>query len=138
MNRALTLSTIALAGCAAHAGPPPRAPGPVMDPLMQLRVDVPEDKGPQRVEVLTREIAPGATIPWHIHDGTEVAVLVSGELESLVAGLPPERIERGGYVQFNRGVVHSARNPGEVPARVVITYILDRDAPQRRAAEPQQ
>lgn len=137
MIRRGLLACAALAGCAAATEPPPVvpvAPAPAMKPIMQYVYPVPEDHGPQRVEVLTRDVPAGATIPWHTHAGVEIVYVENGRMEALVAGQKPVPITAGGYFVFDRGLVHSGRNTGTGPARLVITYVLDKDAPQRTPA----
>jgi len=107
-------------------------------PAMDHTVQVPEDHGPQRVQVLTRDIPAGGAIGWHTHAGTEIAYVESGAMELRTAGLENRTLRAGESFVMPRDTAHSGRNTSDAPVRLVITYILDREAPQREAApEPQ-
>jgi quercetin dioxygenase-like cupin family protein len=88
------------------------------------------------VHVVTRDIPAGEAIPWHTHPGVEIAYVESGNVELEVAGKGKQVLSPGGHFMVPRGVVHSGRNVGSQPARLVITYVVDKDAPLRSPAEP--
>jgi len=44
-----------------------------------VRVDVPPNAKGMMVEVVERDVAPGETAGWHLHHGTEIAYVVSGD-----------------------------------------------------------
>lgn len=103
-------------------------------PAMDHTLAVPEDHGAQRVQVLTRDIPQGGAIGWHTHAGTEIAYVESGTMELRTAGLSDRVLGPGESFVMPRDTVHSGRNAGNGPVRLVITYVLDKDAPQREAA----
>lgn len=122
MIRALTI----LAATAAAA-----TPAPTGAPVTHATLDVPRNRGPQQVIVQTREFAPGASSGWHVHPGTEIAYVVSGEMElQLDSGVL--KLEPGDSFTAPRGVAHNGVNPGTVPAQVVITLVLDKGAAPRQ------
>ncbi|MCB2058900.1 MAG: cupin domain-containing protein [Novosphingobium sp.] len=101
---------------------------------MDVNFDVPQDMGIQLVSVMTRDIPPGGEVPWHTHPGVEIAYVEVGELELWMAGKPIRRLGPGDSFTALRGTVHGGRNVGEGPARLVITYVVDRDVPLRSSA----
>lgn len=105
---------------------------PVPQPL-DVHVDVPQDNGPQHVNVLTREFPVGGSSGWHVHPGVEIAWLQSGEMELHEAGKPVRRLQAGDHFVMPRGVAHNGVNIGAEPALVVITYVVDKGAPLRSA-----
>jgi quercetin dioxygenase-like cupin family protein len=121
--------TIVLA--AALAAPAASTPPP---PPMDVHFDVPQSKRPQHVNVLVREFPVGGSSGWHTHPGVEIAYLVAGEMTIEQAGQPTRRLRPGDSFLMPRGVAHNGANVGREPARLVITYVLDKDAPQRSAA----
>jgi quercetin dioxygenase-like cupin family protein len=105
-------------------------------PAILQTLDVPQDKGPQQVIVQVREFDPGASSGWHVHPGVEIAVVESGEMEMVTAG-GVRRLGPGDSFQMPRGTAHNGVNPGSVPARVVITLVLDKGAePRQSVAAP--
>jgi quercetin dioxygenase-like cupin family protein len=78
----------------------------------------------------------GGTSGWHVHPGVEIAYLLQGEMSLEEAGQPLRRLEPGESFMVPRGVAHNGVNIGKVPARLVITYLTDKDAPVRRPVEP--
>lgn len=101
-------------------------------PATLQTLDVPQDKGPQQVIVQTREFAPGAQSGWHVHPGVEMATVVSGEMEIVTAG-GVRRLGPGESFQMARGQPHNGVNPGAVPAKVVITLVIDKGAEPRQS-----
>ena len=127
MRKAITLA-LALAAPAAAA---PARPAP--PPPFDVRLDVPQDNGPQTVNTLTRTFPVGGASGWHVHPGTEVAYLLSGAMELRSANALPRRMRVGDHFVMPRGIAHNGINVGRVPAMVVITYVVDSGAPVRSA-----
>jgi quercetin dioxygenase-like cupin family protein len=105
-------------------------------PPMDIHLDVPQDKGPQHVEVLIREFPVGGTSGWHRHPGVEIAYLLQGEMTLEEEGQPLRKLKPGESFMVPRGVAHTGANIGAVPARLVITYVTDKDAPVRTSVDP--
>jgi len=118
---------------AAAPGKPTPAPPPPS--AFDVRVPVPDAHGAQDVNVLQREFPVGGASGWHVHPGIEIAYLLSGEMELRSEGVPPRRMKPGEHFVMSRGVRHNGINLGKVPARVMITYIVDRGAAVRTAAQ---
>jgi quercetin dioxygenase-like cupin family protein len=105
-------------------------------PATLQTLDVPQDKGPQQVIFQAREFAPGAQSGWHVHPGVEMATVISGEMEIVTAG-GVRRLGPGDSFQMPRGMVHNGINPGSVPAKIVITLVIDKGAePRQSVAAP--
>ncbi len=94
-------------------------------PSTDLHLDVPQDKGAQHVNVLTRVFPPGGTSGWHIHPGVEIATVISGEMELHQEGQPMRRMLPGDSFLMPRGQRHNGVNTGQQPARLLITYVTD-------------
>lgn len=90
----------------------------------------------QMVHVQTRDLPAGGSIPWHTHPGVEIAYVESGRVELKMAGGKVLQLEPGGHFVVPRGVVHAGRNIGEEPARLVLTYVIDKGAALRIPADP--
>ena len=132
MIRELTVAVTlvpALAGAA-----PVSAPLPASLPIATF--DVPQDKGAQEVQVVKREFPVGGSSGWHVHPGIETAYLLSGTMSLEMAGQPRMIQHPGDTFTVPRGVAHNGANIGKVPARLLITYVVDKGAPVRTAVPP--
>jgi quercetin dioxygenase-like cupin family protein len=118
---------------AAAAAAPARPAGQMPPPVPISTIDVPQDKGGQEVLVLKREFPVGASSGWHVHPGVEIAYVLSGEMALDRAGQPRLRLRAGDSFTALRGVAHNGTNVGKVPARLLITYVVDKGAPVRAA-----
>lgn len=125
--RALILFPLAfVAAVLIAASPPPSVPVTV------AQLAVPQDHGEQEVLVQARTFAAGAKAGWHVHPGTEIAYVVSGEMElRTVEGV--RRVKAGESFIMPRGTVHDGGNPGRKPARVMITLVVDKGVPPRES-----
>jgi quercetin dioxygenase-like cupin family protein len=75
------------------------------------------------------EIAAGTTVGWHTHPGDEISYLSEGEAELLIANQAPRKVKAGEGFVIPAGVVHSAKNHGTVPIKLVGIYVVDKDKP---------
>jgi len=75
------------------------------------------------------EVGPGMTGEWHTHPGDEVAYVLEGEAELLVAGQPPRKVAAGEAIVVPGGTVHTARNSGSAPVRALSIYVVDKSKP---------
>lgn len=122
-----------VSGCEQGA---PILPEAAPKPGVELAFEVPQGGAAQVVHVVTRDIPAGAAIPWHTHPGVEMAYIESGNVELELVGQDTLRLAPGDHFTVLRGTVHSGRNVGERPARLVLTYVVDNDAPLRSPADP--
>jgi quercetin dioxygenase-like cupin family protein len=92
------------------------------------RVDVP--LGVLHETVMgTAEIAPGGTTGAHTHFGVEMIVVLEGELDVMVDGAPAHRLKPGDSFQVPSGKVHDTKNVSDVPAKVVVTWMVEKGKP---------
>lgn len=125
--RALILAPLAFVATAlVAASPPPSVPVTVAE------LAVPQDHGEQVVLVQARTFAAGANAGWHVHPGTEIAYVVSGEMELRTAD-GVRRLKAGESFVMPRGAAHDGGNPGRKPARLVITLVVDKGVPPRES-----
>lgn len=113
------------AGASAAAAPPASVP------QTHAELDVPHGRA-QRVIVQSRDFAAGAESGWHVHPGTEVAYITSGQLEMRVKGKVTV-LNAGDSVTIPRGLAHNGVNHGPQTAKVVITLVVDKGAALRRS-----
>ena len=80
--------------------------------------------------VLARgEFNPGAAAPKHTHPGEEVAYVLEGQVVLEIEGKPPATLQAGDVFFVPAGTVHSAKNPGTTPAKILSTYIVEKGKP---------
>jgi quercetin dioxygenase-like cupin family protein len=75
------------------------------------------------------EIAPGAGAPRHTHPGDEISYVTEGQVELLIDGQPPRLIKAGESFVVPAGTVHGAHNAGDVPARLIGVYVVEKGKP---------
>jgi len=122
IQRTLGMILIALSCLApfhAHA----QAVGIKAKPLLRTSVSGDEHK---EALVLSIEFAPGATTGRHTHYGDEYATVLEGSLEIVSDGQAPRRINAGEAYHNERGVVHETKNTGNVPARIISVFVVDK------------
>lgn len=107
------------------------AAAPVPAPVTHATLDVPQDHGAQVVIVQSRDFPVRAEAGWHIHPGTETAVVISGQMEMITAG-GVRRYGPGESFTMPRGTPHNGINAGNETARVVITLVVDKGVPPRQ------
>lgn len=107
------------------------AAAPTPAPVTHATLDVPQDHGAQVVIIQSRDFPAGAEAGWHVHPGTETAVVISGEMEMITAG-GVRRYGPGESFTMPRGAAHNGVNTGKETARVVITLVVDKGVPPRQ------
>nr|AIA16145.1 Cupin domain protein [uncultured bacterium] len=103
-----------------------QAPGVVAKPL--LRTTLSGDDTKESV-MLAVEFAPGAGTGRHTHPGDEYTTVLEGTLELRADGREVRRVNAGDVYHNPRGLIHEARNVGDKPARVAITFVVDKGKP---------
>jgi quercetin dioxygenase-like cupin family protein len=116
MRSILLLLFAAFAATPATADPP------------DIHVDVPVRKGLE-VNVVEHDIAPGQTVGWHIHHGTEISYVLSGALNVQIAGGPIRHVVKGDTFEVDRDTPHRATNDGTETVALLITYLRDKAGP---------
>ena len=85
---------------------------------------------PGHEAVLARgEFTPGAAAPKHTHPGEEVAYVLEGQVTLEIEGKPPVTLQTGDVFFVPAGTVHSAKNAGTTPAKILSTYIVEKGKP---------
>lgn len=74
-------------------------------------------------------VAPHAVVVRHTHPGVEVGYCVSGTLIVSLAGQPDRTVKLGDSWAFTTGAPHSLANTGEVPAQLIVTYVVENNKP---------
>ena len=116
MRPVLLLILSALVAATAAAEPP------------DIHVDVPSRKGLE-VNVVEHDIAPGQSVGWHIHHGTEISYVLAGALNVQIAGGPIRHVVKGDTFEIDRDTPHRATNDGTETAALLITYLRDKAGP---------
>jgi quercetin dioxygenase-like cupin family protein len=89
--------------------------------------------GHEVVQQMT-ELAPGVVVAKHTHPGEEVTVVLEGTLLLEVVGKPATTLKSGQAFTVPAGAVHSVKSTGTVPAKLLVTYIVEKGKPLRTAA----
>jgi len=106
---------------------PPAPPSGVKRALLQ-RIDVPVS--PQHECVFgSAELAPGASIGRHFHDGYEIGYVLEGEAEVTVDGEPAKHMKAGESYRIDPRKPHDVRNVGTGPAKAIATWIVEKGKP---------
>jgi quercetin dioxygenase-like cupin family protein len=109
------------------------ATGAAMQPSADLkRIDLQRHdlsaSGREVVQVRV-ELAPGIRFPRHTHPGEEIIYVLEGSLEYQIGDNVPVTVNAGGVLFVPAGVVHSARNSGNVNGAELATYIVEKGKP---------
>jgi len=80
-------------------------------------------------------LQPGAVVPKHTHPGEEVTVVLEGELLVDEAGKAPVTLKPGQAFTVLKGTVHGARSTGSTPAKLLVTFIVEKGKPLRVPAQ---
>jgi quercetin dioxygenase-like cupin family protein len=113
----------------APAAAPPAAPvvRAAVEPIsgtVDSRVTI-RTPGPAVYSVRTVVLAPGESLGWLRHPGTEMAVVRSGEVTLVRQGAcDPVRYAEGQGLFVGDAVPHRLTNDGTVPAELLVTMLL--------------
>jgi quercetin dioxygenase-like cupin family protein len=75
------------------------------------------------------DIGPGEVAPKHRHPGEEIIYVLEGTLVYEVEGKPPVTLNAGDVLFIPYGTIHSAKNPGNVNAAELATYVVEKGKP---------
>ncbi len=81
------------------------------------------------VEGFLVTVAPHAVVARHTYPGVEMGYVVSGTLNVSLAGQPDRLMKPGDSWAFPAGAPHGLINPGHVPTKLVVTYVVEKDKP---------
>lgn len=103
-----------------------QAPAP---PRQVIREDL---NGLAGQEVIMQEvtIAPGGSIPWHMHpDGHEITYVIEGTVKLEVDGQGARELKAGDGFHLQPGTVHRAFNDSAAPAKAVVVRVNAKGKP---------
>ena len=111
---------------------PAAAQEPVMPrPAGTARVDLQRHDlgiaGWESLQVLV-SFEPGSSFPRHSHPGEEIIYVTEGVVDYEVAG-KWVTVKAGEVLFIPNGVVHAARNSGQVRAAELATYVVEKGKP---------
>ena len=74
-------------------------------------------------------VAPGGLVAPHTHPGIEMGYLQEGEAVLSVAGQPDRQLKAGDSYLIPAGAVHSAKNTGSTPVKVIASFVVEKAKP---------
>jgi quercetin dioxygenase-like cupin family protein len=92
-----------------------------------LRSDVPGDSKYEAVMAVA-EIAPGAMAGRHKHNGIELGYVLQGSISLEHEGEATRELKAGEGFKNSAGV-HTARNTGKEPVKILAIYIVEKGKP---------
>ena len=116
----------ALVSAQSGSAPLQLPPGIKNTPL--LRTDLTGVEG-KEIIMGVLEVAPGASVPRHIHHGQELVYVLEGTGATDVQGQPTQTVKAGDHLHRPFHVPHDFRNPGTTPVKVVSVFIVDKGKP---------
>jgi quercetin dioxygenase-like cupin family protein len=109
---------------------PAQSPAPAPAPGIKRTILQRGDIGNNIEVVLGRaEIPAGASSGRHTHFGTETGMLLEGSMSLEIDGEPPRLVNAGDSFLIGAGKVHNAKVVGDVPAKVISTYVVEKGKP---------
>jgi quercetin dioxygenase-like cupin family protein len=75
------------------------------------------------------EIAPGGSVGRHTHFGIETGYTLAGQASLEVEGEAPRLMNPGDSYAIPAGKVHDAKVVGDVPAKVLAVYVVEKGKP---------
>ncbi|TWO70406.1 cupin domain-containing protein [Caenimonas sedimenti] len=115
-----------LLACLASTTASAQASGMTAKPLLRTTLSGDDTK---ETVMLAVEFAPGGTTGRHTHPGDEYTVVLQGTLELTAEGRAARRVTAGDVYHNPKGLIHQATNVGDTPARVAITFVVDKGKP---------
>jgi quercetin dioxygenase-like cupin family protein len=96
-----------------------------------------ETSGPTDFHIQNVVLEPGADSGWHTHPGVALDIVKVGTVTAYLddGECKPVKVEAGQAFLFPAGVTHIARNEGDKPAEVYVTYLVTAGADPRKDAE---
>ena len=134
MNIASGLAPLALAAALAaapalaqQAQPGAPAPQTALQRIELAKQMFPPDKYATFLYMVV--VAPGGVVGRHTHPGIEMGYMLEGEATFSVEGQPDLVMKPGTTYVAPAGAVHSAKNTGDKPIRIVATFVVEKDKP---------
>ena len=118
------IAILALVAALASGTTLAQAPG-VKRTLLQ-RIDIGNN---QELILGIAEIAPGGAVGRHTHFGIETGYVLAGASSFEVEGEAVRALKEGDSYVVARGKVHDAKTVGDVPAKVLAVYVVEKGKP---------
>ena len=83
----------------------------------------------REVVVVRGEFDRDAMVGRHTHPGDESTYILEGTVQLEIDGKPPVISKAGDVIFIPAGTIHSAKNIGTTPAKVLATYIVEKGKP---------
>ncbi len=74
-------------------------------------------------------VAPGGVVAPHTHPGIEMGYVQEGQAVMSVAGQPDRQLKAGDSYLVPAGTVHSAKNTGTTPIKIIGTFVVEKAKP---------
>jgi mannose-6-phosphate isomerase-like protein (cupin superfamily) len=74
-------------------------------------------------------VAPGGLVPRHTHPGIEMGFVQEGEGTLTIEGSPELVLKAGSSYSIPAGAIHSAKNTGTTPLKIIGTFVVEKDKP---------
>lgn len=130
--RAAAFAALALAGLTAPAFAQTTAPAaapatPTFKRMELVKQMFPPEKYATWMYMVVVE--PGGTVPRHTHPGIEMGYMLEGEATLAVEGQPDLNMKAESTYNVPPGVPHAAKNNGTKPAKLIATFVVEKDKP---------
>lgn len=109
------------------AAPEAQQPAPFKRTVLH-KADLPDLDRREGVIVLV-ELPPGVESGRHTHPGTELGYLLEGSAVLEADGSAPRALTAGDSWSIPPGEPHNARGAGDRPARILVTYVVEKGKP---------
>ena len=126
MKRMIAIAAACL-WCGISAAQQPAMPRPAGTARVDLQRHDLSIAGWESLQVLV-SFEPGSSFPRHSHPGEEIIYVTEGVVDYEVAG-KWVTVKAGEVLFIPNGVVHAARNSGQVRGAELATYIVEKGKP---------
>ena len=123
MRPALLLATAIVAFTAAVDA---QTPAPAIKRTLMQRFDIAPDR---EVILGMAEIPSGLAAGRHTHFGIETGYVAEGSTSLEIEGEMPRLLKAGDSYVIPAGKIHDAKTVGDMPVRVIATYIVEKGKP---------
>jgi quercetin dioxygenase-like cupin family protein len=130
MIRSLALAAV-LAAAALHAQAQAPAPAGAAPPGIKRTIlqRTPSEDGKFEIVLGLAEIVPGGSTGRHSHPGVETGMVLEGSTSLEIDGEVPRIMKAGESYAIPTGKVHNAAAVGDVPTKVLATYVVEKGKP---------
>lgn len=76
----------------------------------------------------------GGVVARHSHPGVEMGYVIDGESTFQVEGQPEVTLKPESTYSVPPGAIHTAKNIGQKPVRIIATFVVEKDKPMAAPA----